>query len=279
MFSTSTKFAVASVLAACLLPAPGLAQTASQLLEKGIYAQETSGDLDAAIQIYRQITGSAFGQRDIAAQAQYRLAEALIKKGDLSAAATEFQKLARDYSDHQALISKLSVRFPEPKKPQPSLYPVAPDTGRPFSGSGEVAQVQWVNPVTYILLKDGASQWAVATASPNALVQGGLTRNSIKTGDRISVIGFWAKEDQRLSDGTPVVSATTVVREDGQKVFDRAFVPAVAREALMMEMAKTLETLRRVQDAETPARKAQIVELEKKLNAIKAQVHDVTAKQ
>src|SRR5580658_2222335 len=97
-----------SALAAAQNPTQTQA-TAAELLQKGIYTQETAGDLDGAIQIYRQIVGSSPAQHEIAAEAQYRLAQALVRKGDLTGAALEFQKLARDYSEYQALISRLST--------------------------------------------------------------------------------------------------------------------------------------------------------------------------
>lgn len=55
--------------------------TAAELLQKGIYAQETAGDLDGAIKIYHQIVDSHPTQREIAAQAQYRLGMTLLEKG------------------------------------------------------------------------------------------------------------------------------------------------------------------------------------------------------
>jgi tetratricopeptide (TPR) repeat protein len=98
------------VLALCITATPGLAQTTTELLQKGIYAQETEGNLDNAILIYRQIVNSAPSARDLAAQAQFRLAQALLQKGDLTSAAQEFDKLARDYSDYRNLVSTLSVQ-------------------------------------------------------------------------------------------------------------------------------------------------------------------------
>jgi len=48
------------------------AQPASDPLQSGIYGQDTIGDLDAAIRIYRQILDSGTGLRLYAAHAQYR---------------------------------------------------------------------------------------------------------------------------------------------------------------------------------------------------------------
>src|SRR5947209_16155909 len=71
----------------------GLAQAPAELLQKGIYMQEAAGDVDGAVQIYRQITASAAPQSQLAAQAQFRIAEILLQKGDLQGAATEFSVL------------------------------------------------------------------------------------------------------------------------------------------------------------------------------------------
>lgn len=101
-----------AVLAAItvLMAIPVSAQTTGELLQKGIYTQDTAGDFDGAIAIYRQIVGSGNAPRDIAAQAQYRLAQSLIEKGDLANGATEFSNLARNYADYGKLISSLAVQ-------------------------------------------------------------------------------------------------------------------------------------------------------------------------
>jgi hypothetical protein len=84
------------------------AQTPAELLQKGIYTQETAGDPNGALQIYRQITAAAPLQSPVAAQAQFRIAELLLQKGDLKGAASEFSVLAGRYSEHQALIARMA---------------------------------------------------------------------------------------------------------------------------------------------------------------------------
>lgn len=99
------------LMAAMILGAmPGVAQeTAAVQLEKGIYAQQTAGDLDKAIQIFRQIVASNPIERVYAAQAQMHLAQALLQKGDLNGAATEYNVLAANYSEfHEAVASMAS---------------------------------------------------------------------------------------------------------------------------------------------------------------------------
>lgn len=98
-------------LTALLLALHCPAQTPAELLQKGIYTQETAGDPDGAVQIYRQITVSAPSQSPVAAQAQFRIAEILLQKGDLNGAAMEFNILATRYSEYQALIAKMAGRL------------------------------------------------------------------------------------------------------------------------------------------------------------------------
>ena len=56
MCNRMAGFVLAFFLAASVMAAP----TASELLQKGIYTQETVGDIDAAIRIYQQVV--ALGQ-------------------------------------------------------------------------------------------------------------------------------------------------------------------------------------------------------------------------
>ena len=122
----SAKYLVAAVLA--LFPCiPGSAQIAADLLQKGIYAQETQGNLDEAIRIYREVVAteaaSPFGepQRQNKAQAQYRLVTCLLQKGDRPGAEKELAALERNFPDQTDLVKNaramLHVRselLPEP---------------------------------------------------------------------------------------------------------------------------------------------------------------------
>src|SRR5215468_11223475 len=99
------------MLAALVLAIPVSAQTPAELLQKGVYTQETAGDLDGALRIYRQIAASTVSQSPVAAQAQFRIVEVLLQKGDLNGAAMEFGTLANRFSDQQELIAKMARRL------------------------------------------------------------------------------------------------------------------------------------------------------------------------
>jgi hypothetical protein len=105
------KFIVAAALAASLIATSAAAQAAAELLQKGIYTQETAGDADGAIQIYRQVIGSAGVPRAVAAQAQAHVVGALLQKGDLAGAGQQFGELARDYADQENMVSSTAGRL------------------------------------------------------------------------------------------------------------------------------------------------------------------------
>jgi hypothetical protein len=104
---------LATALVATLLwGIPAGAQSAADLLQKGIYAQETLGDLDGAIRSYRQVLTSYPANKQIAAQAQYQLVLCMVQKGDRAAASREFDALARNYPDQADFIAKARKLVP-----------------------------------------------------------------------------------------------------------------------------------------------------------------------
>jgi len=106
----------AAVLAATLLalPASLLAQTEQQRLaeamamQRGVYSQDTAGNLDNAIAIYREVAGPRTADRALAAEAQYRLSQALLQKGDLQGAAEATLQLSTNFPDQADRIRQLA---------------------------------------------------------------------------------------------------------------------------------------------------------------------------
>lgn len=87
------------ILALILGAASGSAQTAFDLLEEGLYAEMTVGDLDAAIALYEQVAAQTDADADLRAEALYRLAVAQDKSGDRLAAGQSFKKLIEQFPD------------------------------------------------------------------------------------------------------------------------------------------------------------------------------------
>src|ERR1039457_1855557 len=91
----TNQYFVAAVAAVLLLGAPAKGQSAADLLQKGIHAQETVGDVDGAIQIFRQVAASPTANKVLAAQAQYQLVVCMLQKGDRAAARSPFCSMDR----------------------------------------------------------------------------------------------------------------------------------------------------------------------------------------
>ena len=94
------------------------AESASVLLEKGIFNEETKGDLDAAIKIYQQIVDDAKANRKYIAEAHYRLGMCHLKKGQEAQAAECFQKVASLFPDQKRLAAEAYKKLKE-------VYPAA----------------------------------------------------------------------------------------------------------------------------------------------------------
>jgi hypothetical protein len=103
------RTALAVILSLSLVNA-AWAQAASELLEKGIYAEETQGDLAAAIRIYERISGTADAERATVAQALLRLGMCYLKSGRKAEATSAFQKLAKEYPDQKAIVAKIPAQ-------------------------------------------------------------------------------------------------------------------------------------------------------------------------
>ena len=84
-----------------------------ELLEQAIFTEETVGDLDAAMELYEQIVARTDADRSYGAQAQYRLALCLLKKGNSDDAVAALQKLAADFPKQELLVEQARARLTE----------------------------------------------------------------------------------------------------------------------------------------------------------------------
>ncbi len=103
-----------------LLPPIATAQSPSELLEKGIYAEETVGDLAEAIRVYQQVVTAANESRTAAAQAQYRIGLCYEKQGKSAEAAKAFQVVVDEYPTETDLVAQAKAHLPS----EPELLPV-----------------------------------------------------------------------------------------------------------------------------------------------------------
>ncbi len=226
-------------LALTLAAVPVLAQTAAQELQRGIFAQESQGNLDSAITIYRQLANSTLTPREIAAQAQTRLVQTLLRKGDVSTATREMERLERDFPDYSKLVTNAptpgaQTHGPQSKSGEPDLFRLAIqdlmpsmnfanfDGGRTGAIRGTVEMVFWTNPTSYMVV-DAGKKYLVKLASPNAMVQLGMTRNTLKAGDPI-VVQVLYPVPAIEKNGVEGVQGMKVIDADLKPVFDRALI-------------------------------------------------------
>jgi len=94
------------------------------------------------------------------------------------------------------------------------------DANKPFTMTGTVTKVEWMNPHTYFYIdvSDKASgkvtNWAMEMGSPNGLMRAGWTRNTMKIGDAVTVEGSLAKDGSHTGNARSVTLAST-----GQRLF------------------------------------------------------------
>ena len=107
----------AALLASILLTAPAmlLAQTVEQQrlneamqLQRAMFSQDAAGNLDEAIGIYRELAGPRTSDRSLAAEAQYRLSQALLQKGDLPGASEALLQLSIQFPDQAERVSQIA---------------------------------------------------------------------------------------------------------------------------------------------------------------------------
>jgi hypothetical protein len=92
------------------------------------------------------------------------------------------------------------------------------DENRRVTVSGTVTRFEWTNPHAWLYVdeKDGSGKvtvWSFEMGSPGGLTRRGWERTALKTGDRVTLEGFGAK------NGGNKANATTVTLPDGRKLF------------------------------------------------------------
>ena len=89
-----------------------VAAAAAELLEKGIYLEETRGELLAASEVYKQIVDDAGAPRSLAAQAQLRLGMCELKLGNKRKAISVLERLTQEFPDREQLMALVNDQLP-----------------------------------------------------------------------------------------------------------------------------------------------------------------------
>ncbi len=93
------------------------------------------------------------------------------------------------------------------------------DAKKPINLTGTVTKLEWANPHTwfYVDVKDDdgkVTNWGFEMGSPNVLLRAGWTRNSMKSGDVVTVEGSRARDGSSNGNVKAVTLAST-----GQRLF------------------------------------------------------------
>jgi uncharacterized protein DUF6152 len=104
------------------------------------------------------------------------------------------------------------------------------DTTKPVKLTGVLSKVEWSNPHIWIYLdvkddKGNVTNWGFSASPPGMLTRRGITKNSLKIGETLTVSGHRAK------DGSNNASGNVVTFADGRDALigqDQALNPAEA---------------------------------------------------
>jgi len=106
-------FVFATLLVLLVAPQMARGASAAELLEKGIYAEETKGELKAAKDIYQQIVEDAGADRSLMAQAQLRLGLCQLKLGNKPQAISALDRLTQEFPDKDKLLAVIEQHMPQ----------------------------------------------------------------------------------------------------------------------------------------------------------------------
>lgn len=99
------------LLAVCLLGPSAVAKSPRIMLQEGLYAEETEGDLEKAIGLYEQVLKQYQKVEHIAAKAAYQLGMCYLKNGDKTKAAEYFQQIVTEYPKQKTTVSKATKQL------------------------------------------------------------------------------------------------------------------------------------------------------------------------
>ena len=92
------------------------------------------------------------------------------------------------------------------------------DATKPVTLHGTITKLEWINPHSWLHVdvKNGdgtTTEWMIEAATPNTLLRRGFTRDTVKAGTEITVIGYQAKSGAHRANGRDLILA------DGSRLF------------------------------------------------------------
>jgi len=92
------------------------------------------------------------------------------------------------------------------------------DANQPVELRGTITKMEWINPHSWLHIdvknEDGTTTpWMIEGATPNTLLRRGFTRDNVKAGTEITIIGFRAKNGAHRANGRDLILP------DGSRLF------------------------------------------------------------
>src|SRR5512134_1011771 len=92
------------------------------------------------------------------------------------------------------------------------------DATKPVTLRGKIVRMEWINPHSWlhidVMNDDGTTTpWMIEGATPNTLLRRGFTREAVKAGTEITIIGFRAKNCANRANGRDLILP------DGSRLF------------------------------------------------------------
>jgi hypothetical protein len=93
------------------------------------------------------------------------------------------------------------------------------DSTKPIKFTGTISKVEWTNPhiYTHVQVKEAdgkVTEYRVEGGPPNSLFRQGWRKDSIKTGETVTVSGIRAKNQESMN-----VGQATITMADGRRIF------------------------------------------------------------
>ena len=92
------------------------------------------------------------------------------------------------------------------------------DATQPVTLHGTITKMEWINPHSWLHIDvknaDGTTTaWMIEGATPNTLLRRGFTREAVKAGTEITIVGFRAKNGANRANGRDLILP------DGSRLF------------------------------------------------------------
>lgn len=246
----ATRFVSACAVLATAVAAT--AQTHAEMLEKGIFLEETVGNLDRAQRIYESLTVASSVPPAIAVTARSRLTD-VRRRQQLAARMASVRTQLNPRADAPALAGTAAAAGGAAAAQQSAgtsgFFPDNYDAARPISVNGTIFRVEWSNPqiVIYVKGSDG-NEWGFTVPSPNTMLLAGWNKTTLKLGEQVFVFGHLARGASdcpaplphacaTLQQGALHASASTIIAgADGRTLYDAASVEQQARQRQLEQL-------------------------------------------